>query len=61
MLAAPLPTLHLSFGPWVAERFRLPKTRPMDQLRWELSCPQEEEIVLSKLTQRAFFSELLIP
>ena len=43
MLAAPLPTLHLSFGPWVAERFRLPKTRPMDQLRWELSCPQEEE------------------
>jgi hypothetical protein len=33
----------------------------MDDLHWDLGCPQEEEIALSKLTSRAFFSELLTP
>lgn len=61
MLAASFPTLHLSFGDWISKRFSLPGTRPMDALRWDLSCPQEEEIALSKLTRRAFFSELLTP
>jgi len=39
----------------------MPATRPMDDVRWALDSPQEEEIALAKMVPWSFFSALLSP
>ena len=61
MLQASFPGIFLTLGPLLERMFPLPDQRPMDQTRWTLDSPQEEEIALSKRVPEAFFSQLTTP
>lgn len=49
-----------SWLPTLMQRF-VPSKRPMDNMEWPMSAPQEEEIPLAKLTPYSWYLQFLFP
>lgn len=49
-----------SWLPKLMQRF-VPSKRPMDNMEWPMSAPQEEEIPLAKLTPYSWYLQFLFP
>jgi omega-hydroxy-beta-dihydromenaquinone-9 sulfotransferase len=57
------PECCLVGGSWLSEILSrmIPEKRPMDNVKWPLDSPQEEEIALSKMLPFAFYISTLFP
>ncbi|MGE3541201.1 MAG: sulfotransferase [Candidatus Tectimicrobiota bacterium] len=63
MYQAMVPNCSLVGDPWLKHLLAhiMPSKRPMDNMVWPMDAPQEEEIPLSKMMPRAFYTQFLFP
>lgn len=63
MYQAMVPNCSLVGDPWLKQTLAhiMPSKRPMDNMVWPMDAPQEEEIPLSKMMPRAFYTQFLFP
>lgn len=63
MFQALAPDCSVSTQSWLPELMQrfVPSKRPMDNMEWPMSAPQEEEIPLAKLTPYSWYLQFLFP